>query len=107
MSQYDWDLPLRSWISSDEYLARRADEEESDRTGDRETSPEFSTPSPESNYVNGVVSAANPYGCDDTAINSQNPCSFHWADEGMTYGPETPAQRWSACHQLGFENFCD
>lgn len=64
-------------------------------------------PTGEAVYVDGVVSPANPHGCDDTASSADNPCAFHWTDDSQTEGPQTPAQRWAACHQLGVQEFCD
>jgi len=58
-------------------------------------------------YQEGVVSAANPYACNFDVPNFDNPCAFKWVDDSHTEGPITPAQRWSACNQLGYSRFCD
>ncbi|WP_433803552.1 hypothetical protein [Actinomycetospora sp. CA-084318] len=56
-------------------------------------------------YQEGVVSKANPYGCDFNAISADNPCQYRLTAEGK-HNPTTPASRWAACHLNGIREFC-
>lgn len=61
-------------------------------------------------YREGVVSRANPFGCDFDAISARNPCQWRYtpaAGDGPDRpDPVTPAQRWAACRLSGFRQFC-
>lgn len=61
-------------------------------------------------YREGVVSRANPYGCDFEAASAMNPCLWRY-DNQRPDGPGrptpvTPAQRWAVCHLSGYDEFC-